>query len=284
MQWSFSRANSFENCPYAWALGYIECADKEGNFFSDYGLLIHETLEKFFKSELEVYELAQWYEDHYDEFIKNPCPPFPVGMEEQYRNSGLDFFENFDFPKDDYEVLGIEDSFNIKMGEYDVIIKPDLFLRHKATGKYILYDYKSSVLFREATSRTPKDQTVYLSKDGVKEPYTFKSKDKREQLVEYVRQMYIYCHGLKEHYNIDISEIRLWFIRQNRELAFPYKPEKSAEAIEWFLEEIQTIRDEEDFKPITFGLDEKELKQKAFWCNYLCGVRGICPYRATTGE
>lgn len=276
MKWSFSRANSFGNCHYSWLLGYIEDVDKESNFFAEFGLVVHATLEKYFKNELDFFELAQWYQDNYKEYVKTPAPPYPVGMEQNYYESGLDYFENFNFPKDEYEVLGIEDSFEIKIGEYTVIIKPDLFLKHKTTGKHILCDYKTSVLFKETTSSK---NVVYLSKDGVQESYTFKSKDKREQLVEYVRQMYLYCYGLKVHYGIDIDEIRLWFIRQDRELAFPYKPEKSKEAIDWFLDEIGIIRREEEWKPITFGLNEKELKQKVFWCQNLCSTRSCCNFK-----
>ena len=41
MQWSFSRLNSFYNCPYEWFLHYIQCNKSENGFFGEYGSLIH---------------------------------------------------------------------------------------------------------------------------------------------------------------------------------------------------------------------------------------------------
>ena len=281
MTWSFSRVSSFENCALAWKLNYIECADRENNFFAEFGLLVHAALEKYFRDELEVYELAQWYQNNYDKFVKTPVPPFPPNMEEGYFKSGLNYFENFDFPKHEYEVLGIEDSFDVKIGDYTVVIKPDLFLRHKNTKKNILCDYKSSVLFKPTSSNK---NVIYLSKGQREYPYTFKNKDKREQLVHYVRQMYLYCYGLKQYYNIDINEIQLWFVRHNKTLLFPYRTEKSKESIDWFIEEISLIEKEEDWQPITFGLDEKQLKKVSYWCNFLCSFRSICDCKAPIGD
>lgn len=281
MQWSFSRVNSFHNCPYGWALNYIECADKESNFFAEYGLLVHATLEKFFKNELEIYELPQWYLDNYSEFIKTSCPSFPAGMEQNYHDSGVEFFENFDFPKDEYEVLGVEDDFTIELFDMPVIIKPDLYLRHKESGKNILCDYKTSILFKPTNREA---NSFFLYRGEEKERYTYKSADKKEKLIEYIYQMYLYCVGLRQRYGIDIDEIRLWFIRQGLELRFPFKQEKSEDALEWFKSEVERIKAEEEFKPITFGLNDKELKQSAYFCNQICGVRSICPYRANIGE
>ena len=277
MTWSFSRVNSFHNCAYSWMLNYIECVDKENNFFSDYGLLVHAALEKYFKNELEIFELAGWYEENYKEFVKTSPPAYPVGMEAQYYDSGLEYFMNFDFPKDDYEVISVEDSFNINFAGNDIIIKPDLVLKNKKTGKYILCDYKTSLLFKETNNDK---NCVYLHHNGKKEKYTFKSKDKKEQLVEYVFQMYLYCLGLKEKYDIQIDEIQIWFIRQNRELIFNYKQEKSDDAINWFTEAVETIKKEREWKPVTFGLSEEELKKKAYWCQNICGVRSLCPHGA----
>jgi hypothetical protein len=281
MIWSFSRTNSFHNCAYSWYLSYIECADKESNFFAEYGLLVHATLEKYFKNELEVYELAQWYQDNYSEFVKTPCPPFPVGMENTYINNGLEFFENFDFPKDEYEILGVEDDFVIDLFGIPTIIKPDLYLRHKVTQKTVLIDYKSSILFKPTNSEK---NSVMLWCGDEQYRHTFKAADKKEKLLEYVRQMYLYCYGIQKHHGIQIDEIRLWFIRQGMELRFPFKPEKCDEALGWYKEEISKIKLEEDFKPITDGLSDKELKQVAYFCGQLCNFRSWCPYRANIGE
>ena len=37
MLWSFSRLNSFYNCPYEWYLKFIECKQGRKNYFGQYG-------------------------------------------------------------------------------------------------------------------------------------------------------------------------------------------------------------------------------------------------------
>jgi hypothetical protein len=125
MVWSFSRANSFHQCPYMWLLNYIYCVDKENNFFAEYGLFYHLILEKFFKNELEVYELLDYYQDHYVENVISAPPPYPVGMADKYYNAGIEFFMNFDFDKNQYEVLYIEAEIPIQIDKYNIIVKPN---------------------------------------------------------------------------------------------------------------------------------------------------------------
>jgi hypothetical protein len=258
-------------------LNYIEDVDKESNFFAEYGLFIHAILEKFFKNELEIFELVGWYEDNYSKYVVTPAPSFPAGMAEQYYDDGKEYFENFDFPKDDYEVLTVEDDFNITFLDNEIIIKPDLVLKHKKSKKNILCDYKTSVLFKLTTREK---NCIYLSKNGLKESYIFKATDKKEKLVEYIIQMYLYCLGLRVKHKIQIDEIRLWFIRQDRELIFNFEQTKSDESIDWFQSEINKIKNERLWKPITALLEEKELKKATYFCNQICNFRSICQYKS----
>ena len=62
MTWSFSRVNSYNTCPYAWYLNYIEKNRDEGSAFSEVGTLIHEILEKYAKGELSLFEISDYYE------------------------------------------------------------------------------------------------------------------------------------------------------------------------------------------------------------------------------
>jgi hypothetical protein len=256
MTWSFSRANSFGNCPYGWKLNYIECVDKIDNFFAEYGILYHETLEKFFGKELEIFELLDFYKDHYDEYVKSPPPPFPAGMAEKYYNAGIDFFENFDFDISLYDIIFIEAEINIELNGYKVIVKPDLVLKEKKTGRYLLYDYKTA------------------------DPFGKNVTPKKEKIEEYKKQMYLYCWGIEQKYGFHIDEIVLWFVRVEKEYLIKFNNAECQESLKWFENEIHKIETEEEWKPITFGLDEKGLRKVSYWCNQLCGTREICPYRS----
>lgn len=244
MRWSFSRANSFHNCPFGWKLNYIECVDKVDNFFAEYGILYHEILEKFFGGELEIYELLDFYIDHYSEYVKSPPPPYPVGMSDKYYNAGIDFFENFDFDKSLYEVVFIEAEINVTLNNYNVVVKPDLVLREKKTGKYLLFDYKTADIFRGKT--TPN----------------------KEKIEEYKKQMYLYCWGIEQKYEFQIDEVILWFVRIGRDYTFQYDKNECQNALKWFEDEIHKIETEEDWKATP----------SQYFCSNLCGVRNICEY------
>lgn len=66
MVWSFSSVNSYCTCPYAFKLSYIDKKEKVNNAFAEFGSFVHSLLEKYFKGEIEFFELSQMYESEYD--------------------------------------------------------------------------------------------------------------------------------------------------------------------------------------------------------------------------
>lgn len=98
MTWSFSKINSFFNgCKYAWKLQYLNEEQGEPNCFGLYGSYIHKVLEKYFKGELNIFELSQYYQDNYCKEVTEPFPPNKyVDLGEKYYKNGLEFFNNFE--------------------------------------------------------------------------------------------------------------------------------------------------------------------------------------------
>ena len=97
MQWSFSRLNSYYNCPYEWKLHYLECNKSENGFFGEYGSLIHKILEKYEKGELSLFELNKYYEEHFDEDVPHDAPPNKfVNIRQSYYDKGIDYLDNID--------------------------------------------------------------------------------------------------------------------------------------------------------------------------------------------
>jgi len=108
MKYSFSSATSYLGCAGGFKLTYIDFEERINNAFSDYGNLIHSVLEKYFKNELELNDLLNYYKDHFDESMENSFPKYPQGMAENYYQAGIRFFENFNFDKDLYDIVFIE--------------------------------------------------------------------------------------------------------------------------------------------------------------------------------
>lgn len=246
MHFSFSSVSTFETCAYSFYLTYIDIKERSSNYFSDYGLFIHNILEKYFKGELEIFELSNYYQEHYSENIVHAPPPFPVGMPEKYFSDGLEFFENFEFNKNEFEILLTEAKVGSSFDNHKIVVKPDLILKEKKTGKIYLYDYKTSV----------------IHKNG---------KTDKKKLIGYKNQMNLYSYFVEKELGIKIDDIKLWFVRTNTFEEFEYSKEDALLVVkEVFSDNIDKILNENEFKANT---------SNDYFCNQLCSVKEFCEFR-----
>jgi len=252
IRFSYSAISTFETCNYAYKLAYIDAMPREDNFYSDYGTLIHECMEKFFTDELETYELTPYYNKRYSEVVKSSAPYSPPDIAQRYRLAGQDFFDNFSFDKSLYKVLLVEDKIEFNLAD-DLMFtaRPDLVLHELSTGKFILFDYKTAAPFR--VSSITKKETV----------------DKKK-MAGYYKQMFTYTYALRNYRAMPIDEITLWFTRPNRQITIPWDKEKEEEAVNWLSEVVGKIKMEEKFTPNT---------SNPYFCNEICSLRRSCEYR-----
>ena len=61
MTWSFSRLNSFYNCPHEWYERYVMCQKGENGFFGEFGGCCHKILERYEKGEISLFEIRKEY-------------------------------------------------------------------------------------------------------------------------------------------------------------------------------------------------------------------------------
>lgn len=249
LRFSYSSTSNFGTCKYGFKLTYIEGKERENNFFAEYGLVVHECMEKFFSGEVESYMLSELYKSVYDRIVKTEPPPFPRGMEENYYNSGLEFFDNFDFPLDNYDVLAVETKLNLEIAGVPFVAKPDLVLREKGTNKTVLFDFKTSMPFRKLKTG--------LSPD-------------RKKIEEYYKQMYLYTYALRNVMFEPIDEITLWFPRANQMVTIPWSLQDENAAIAHISGIVEQIKQEKDFPASP---------ENTYFCANLCSVRKFCIYR-----
>jgi hypothetical protein len=250
IRYSYSSTAAFENCPYSFKLAYLDLVPRENNFFGEFGTLVHSCFEHYFNGKIDAFELSQYYRDNYAATIKTPLLNFTPGLDEKYMRQGLDFFDNFSFNKDAYDILAIEDKIDFDLNGSTAVAKPDLLLRDKSSGKVILYDYKTA--------------TPFWTKANGKE---MSDKNKIES---YYNQMYIYTYALQKKLSIPIDEILLWYVRLNKQVSVPWVLEEEEKAIARFDGIIKKIKEEEVFPYNNSNL---------FFCDNLCGVRNFCEYR-----
>ena len=251
MTWSFSRLNSFYNCPYEWKLRYIDCNKSENGFFGEYGSLIHKILEKYEKGELSLFELNDYYEEHFSENVPHDAPPNKyVDIKQSYYEKGLDYFNNIDLDLDKYEVLGVEKEVRFQIAGKDFVGYIDLLLKEKETGKIIILDHKSA--------------SIKILKNGKV------SKSDQEHVREFIRQLCLYAIPIIEEYG-HVDELWWNLFKDKNWLKMPFNKEDYDEAIQWAEDTLKLIETEKEWLPNN---------SSSYDCNYLCGQRNhACEYK-----
>ena len=251
IRFSYSSVSTCETCAHSFRLSYIDACLRKNNFYSDFGTLVHEVFERFFKGETEMSELSDYYRNNYSKIVKSDPPPIPVGLGDKYKEQGQFFFDFFFFEKDKYNVLFVEDKIDLMLDGFMFTGRPDLVLQNKETGETTLFDYKTSTPFR-------------IDKRNGKEIAD------RKKLNGYYKQMYTYTFALKKERNISVDKISLWFPRLDRIETIEWKHEDEVASVNWLSDTIKAIKNEEVFPYNNEG---------KYFCDNLCGVRDFCEYR-----
>lgn len=251
MLWSFSRLNSFHNCPYEFYLHYIQCNAGENNFFGQFGSFVHEILEKYVKGELSIFEISQYYEDNFYDVVYKDAPPNKyVDIKQSYYEKGLDYLNNIDLILDNYEVLGVEKEVKFGINGYEIIGYIDLLLKDKKTDEIIILDHKSaSMKFKQNGEISKTDEQHFL---------------------EFKRQLYLYAKPIIEEYKrVDFLEWNMF--KERKHIKIPFNIQEFNEALKWAEDTIKLIENETMWLPNN---------KNTFYCNNLCGQRNnACEYK-----
>lgn len=251
MTWSFSRLNSFYNCPYEWKLHYIECLEPEHGFFDEYGSFMHKILEKYAKGELSLFELNKYYEENFNDEIPHDAPPNNyVDLRQSYYDKGLEYLNNIDLLLDEYKILGVEKKVEFQIGGKDFVGYIDLLVREKKTNRIIIIDHKSS--------------SIKILKNGNI------SKTDQEHFKAFKRQLYLYSIPIIKEYG-EVSKLKWNMFKDQKWIEIPWVKEEYDEAIKWAEDTLDLIANETMWLPNNSSY---------YYCNYLCGQRNnACEYK-----
>lgn len=250
MTWSFSRVNSYNTCPYAWYLNYIEKNKDEGSAFSEVGTLIHEILEKYAKGELSLFEISDYYEEHFNDAVQHEFPPSKVDLRQKYYDDCIEYLNNVNLPFDDYDILGVEKRVEFYIGKYKFVGYIDLLLRNKETGGIVILDHKSS--------------NLKFKKNGDI------SKTDQEHFLAFKRQLYLYSKAVIEEYGEKPEALTWNLFRLGKFHSIPWKQSEYDEAISWAEKMIEEITNEALWLPNN---------SSKYFCDNICGQRMICEFK-----
>ena len=225
MDWSYSRVSSFDQCPRMFDLTYLQCKDRVENAFAQWGTLAHSLFERYFRQQIELWDMSSLYESEYSKAVTERFP-FPR-LEDSYYNRGLELFDTFSGKiGDENGVIAVEERYHSIIGGRPVVGVIDLipFIQ----SGLVVCDHKSRGKWKS-----------------------------REERRKYLRQLNIYAIRVKEKYGEYPRE--LWF-NKFREGVIDREPFSEAAAQEdkdWFLRSIDNIYKARSFqaKPDRFFCD-----------------------------
>lgn len=247
IKFSYSNVNTFETCPYAWKLTYLDKITKrEPNAFAEFGTFLHEIMEMWFLGKLDIFDVGDYYKENYHSRVVTPFPPYPKGMAENYYDYGIEFLDGLDFDKDNYELVSTEEYIDYNINDLKLVVKPDIILGDKINGGYILMDYKTA---------NPRKQNGKLDQDKID---------------GYLKQLRLYSFYIEKVKKIKISKLFIWFIRGNEKLFYNYLDIDGNKTNEWFKSVISKIKAEKKFQANP---------SNKYFCDNLCGARSICEFR-----
>lgn len=235
-QYSYSRLGLYETCPYAYYLKYVERLPDEENAFAKFGTFCHAILEKYFNGELELFELADYYENNFDESVDLDFPPNAYcDLGQKYYDGGYKFFSEFE-GLDGYEVVGVELEFTIPLfGDYKLHGFIDLLLKDP-NGDFVIVDHKSKI-FRN-----------------------------KKEVDEYAKQLLLYSLYINNTYGTWPDRVVFNTIRNQKMVKIKFNKEKLDAAIDWAKCTIRKIEKEDEWK--------KNIND--FFCNHICSFRSTC--------
>ena len=248
MVWSFSRVNS-SGCLYSFFLQYIEGYESLPNAFAQFGTVCHETIEKLLKGELDIFTAPDYYKEHYMNTVTCDFPANKYAdLGQKAYDAGLDYFNNFNFDFDKYEILGVEKEVKFKVDKYPFHGFIDALYRDKETGEIIIRDHKTSSF-------------KYLKDGSV-------SKTSAQQFDHYRKQELLYAIPVIEEYG-KVDYLSWNMIRDQRIIKIPFDQKEFEETKQWTVDQIHRIENELLWLPDT---------SSSYFCGQLCGQRGHCLY------
>lgn len=231
-------------------MNYLQHEPDAGSAFTEVGLLMHTILEKYAKGELSLFDISEYYEEHFYDAVQHEFPPSKVDLRQKYYDDCLEYLNDINLQLDDYEILGVEKEVRFKVGKYNFIGYIDLLLKDKETGGIIVLDHKSA--------------NLKFKKNGDI------SKTDLEHFKSFKRQLYLYSKAVIEEYGVAPEKLTWNLFRLNKLYSIPWEQEGYNEALKWAKETIQTITQEELWLPNTDG---------KYFCNNICGQRDNCDFK-----
>lgn len=249
MTFSFSRLNTYINCPKEWYMKYIEELDEKDNVYCQFGLLCHKLFEQYEKGEIPKDKVLKEYHKRFYNVVTDTEDEPTVA---RLFDSGYTYFKNylFDLPLiPNGKILGIEQKCEFNVCEFSFVGYIDLLIEDDQKN-IIIIDHKS------ADSPVGKKGNVL--------------KNKQEKFIELKRQLYLYSKYIYETYGKFPSHLAWNHFKSGDWNIIPFDYGEYMETLDWARQTIKDILNDQTFQETP----------NYIYCSKLCSYRnGLCRNR-----
>lgn len=242
MVWSYSRIESFNDCPYRFFLKYISKCKDSDKFYASYGLFMHKLIENYYRGVLSKDEMLIEFLTGFSKNVRGIRPP--ESTVQKYIRCGVEYlkgFQPFKYPMVDVEKRVEFEIDGLKfVGYIDYLGKED--------GEYYVIDNKS----RDLKPRSNREKPTV----------------KDRELDSMLKQLYIYSAAVKQEYGKFPKSLCFNCFKSGVFIEEPFREEAYNEAVDWVKRMVEDIKSTDDFYP----------NREFFSCYYICGVSDDCVY------
>lgn len=242
MVWSYSRIETYNDCPYRWFLKYISKCKPTPMFYSSYGLFMHKLLERFLSGEITKEEAKMSFLLGFQKEVRGERPAPDTA--EKYISQGVEFLQKLSpFP---LSTIAVEEKAVFNLDGVPMVGVID-YIGEKQGELYVV-DHKSRAMRPRSNRKKPTGKDIELD--------------------SMLKQLYIYSELVKQRYGRYPTWLCFNCFRNNTFIQEPFTENGFRETVEWVKKSVHDIENEDDFNPyIDF-----------FSCRYICDVHDDCCY------
>lgn len=248
-QWSYTKLQTYEECPQAFYRHYVLGEHGQDNAYAQWGILMHNILERNSKGELPLADMISEYDQRFPLEVTEDFLQFrwDVDPREEYYKAGVGFLFNYDGIPQGYTNVECESVIQTTIANKPFIGRLDLLLRNNKTGKLMLLDYKSKKSFRS------------------------KAEEARQ-----LRQLYLYSKFVKERYGEAPDKLAFLLIRSNTISEHVYDEAAYKEAVNWAEGVIDKAEHDIFWEFDADRRRDRGLRSLSGRCNITCEFRFDC--------
>lgn len=243
MVWSYSRIESYKDCPYRFFLKYISGCKDIDKFYASYGSYMHKLIERYYKVDLSKDEMLTEFLTGFSENVKGVRPK--GSTVEKYIRCGASYLNSFQ--PFIYSMVDVEKRVDFDIDGIRFVGYID-YLGIDDDGEFHIIDNKS----RDLKPRS-----------GRKKPTV-----KDAELDDMLRQLYLYSAAIKQEYGKFPKTLCFNCFKSGVFIEEPFNEDIYNKTIEWAKCMIEDIKHTDDFYP----------NRDFFSCYYICGVSDDCIY------